>query len=76
MPLPSLPVRGASNPRSRRTPAADNNAASRGSLAVAPALVACTSIVPGVPSGRRTIRHGAPPTRRRPSTTSRAPTSG
>jgi len=73
VPLPSSP--GASNRRSCRTPSTDNNAPAAGSLA-APALVAWTSIVPGVPSGRRTIRHRSPPTRRRPSTTSRAPHSG
>ena len=44
--------------------------------AVAPALVACTSIVPGVPSGNRTIRHGTPPTRRRPWTANRSPHNG
>ncbi len=74
MPLPSSP--GASNRRRRRTPSTDNNAPTAASLAAAPALVAWTSIVPGVPSGRRTIRHRSPPTRRRPSTTSRAPHSG
>ena len=71
MPLPSPPAPGASSPRSRRTPSADNNApAGTGSLST-PALVAWTAIVPGVPSGSRTIKHGVPPTRRRPSTTSR-----
>jgi len=75
--LPTPPeALGASNRRSRRTPSTDNNAVARGSLAVAPALVARTSIVPGVPSGRRTIRHGTPPTRRPPSTTRRAAHSG
>ena len=78
MPLPSPPgARGASNRLSRRTPSADNNAAAGGgSLAADPALVACTSIVPGVPSGNRTIRHRTPRTRRHPSTASRAPHSG
>ena len=78
MPLPRSPAAlAASNPRSRRTPATDNNTpAAAGSLIAVPALVAATSIVPGVPSGRRTIRHRAPPTRRRPSTSSRSPHNG
>ncbi len=76
MPLTSPPAAlGASSRRSRRTPSADNNAPA-GGTAVAPALVACTSTVPGVPSGRRTIRHRTPPTRRRPSTASRSPHRG
>ena len=81
MPLPPPPeALGASNLRSCRTPSTDSNAPAVGSLVVASvaaaALVACTSIVPGVPSGKRTIRHRTPPTRRRPSTTSRAPHNG
>ncbi len=77
MPLPRSPAtRGASNRRSRRTPSADSNAPAAGSLVAVAALVAATSIVPGVPSGNRTIKHGAPPTRRRPSTASRSPHSG
>ena len=76
MPLPS-PAEGsaAKSRRSWRAPSTDNNAPD-GSLAGLPALVARTSTVPGVPSGNRTIRHGTPPTRRRPSTASRAPHSG
>jgi hypothetical protein len=77
VPLPSpAAARGASNRRSRRTPAADNSAPAGGPLAAAPALVARTSTVPGVPSGKRTIRHRTPPTLRRPSTTSRSPHNG
>ena len=78
MPLPSPPeTLGTSNRRSRRTPSTDSSAAPDGaSLSAGPALVACTSIVPGVPSGNRTIRHGTPCTFRRPSTASRTPTSG
>ena len=78
MPLPSslAAIGTASNRRSRRTPAADSNTPAAGSLLATPALVASTSIVPGVPSGSRTIRHAAPPTRRRPSTTSRSPHNG
>lgn len=78
MPLPRSPAAlGASNPRSRRTPATDNNTpADAGSVADLAALVAATSTVPGVPSGRRTIRHLTPPTRRRPSTASRSPHNG
>ena len=77
MPLPSLPgALGASNRRSRRTPPADSNAPAPGSPAAKPALVACTSTVPGVPSGNRTIRHGTPPTFRRPSTANRSPRNG
>ena len=69
MPLPTPPeALGTSNRRSRRTPSADSNAPAAGLSAACPALVASTSTVPGVPSGRRTIRHGTPPTRRRPST--------
>lgn len=77
MPLPRSPAAlAASNPRSRRTPSADNNAPDEGSVATGAALVAATSTVPGVPSGRRTIRHRTPPTRRRPSTSSRSPHNG
>ena len=79
MPLPSpAEASGAKSRRSRRTPSTDNNApvVAGGSLAACPALIAPTSTVPGVPSGRRTIRHGTPPTRRRPSTASRSPHSG
>ena len=79
MPLPSPAVaRGASSWRSWRTPSTDSNAPTiaGGWLAACPALVTCTSTVPGVPSGNRTIRHDTPPTRRRPSTTSRSPHSG
>jgi len=78
VPLPSpAAASGAKRRRSRRTPSTDNSApvVAGGSLA-APALVACTSTAPGVPSGRRTIRHGTPPTRRRPSTASRSPHNG
>lgn len=76
MPLPSPPgARETSIRRSRRTPSADNNAPAAVTLAAEPALVAPTSIVPGVPSGKRTIRHSAPPSRRRPSTASRSPLS-
>ena len=76
MPLPSPPgTLGTSNRRSRRTPSADSNVPAA-SLSAGCTLVARTSIVPGVPSGKRTIKHGTPPTRRRPSTASRAPTSG
>lgn len=74
MPLPSPPAtRGASNRRSRRTPSADSNAPAAAPPAACPALLVCTSTVPGVPSGRRTIRHGTPPTRRRRSTADRSP---
>ena len=77
MPLPSSPgALGASNRRSRRTPSADSNVPAAASPAAEPALVACTSIVPGVPSGNRTIRHGTPPTLRRPSTANRSPHNG
>ena len=78
MPLPSPPETRGSNSsrRSCRTPSADSNAPDASSPAVAPALVACTSIVPGVPSGNRTIRHGTPPTRRRPWTANRSPHNG
>jgi hypothetical protein len=77
VPLPTPPeALGASNRRSRRTPSADSNAPAAGPSAARPALVASTSTVPGVPSGRRTIRHGTPPTRRRPSTASRSPHNG
>ena len=77
MPLPSPPAASdASNRRSRRTPSADSNAPAGASVAAAPALVADTATVPGVPSGRRTIRHRTPPTLRRPSTASRAPHNG
>ena len=69
MPLPSS--LGASSRRSRRNPSDDSNAPAAGSLPARPALVASTSTVPGVPSGRRTIKHGTPPTRLRPSTASR-----
>ena len=76
MPLPS-PAEGsaAKSRRSWRAPSTDNNAPD-GSLAGSPALVTCTAIVPGVPSGNRTIQHGVPPTRRRPSTASRCPHNG
>ena len=77
MPLPSPPAaRGVSSRRSPRTPSADNKATVGRSLAVSPVLVACTAIVPGVPSGSRTIQHCTPPTRRRPSTASRCPDNG
>lgn len=77
MPLPSpASARGASSRRSWRTPSTDNSARADGSGSAEPMLVACTSIVPGVPSGSRTIRHGTPPTRRRPSTASRSPHNG
>jgi len=77
VPLPASPgALATSNRRSRRTPSADSNTPAAASPAAAPALVACTSIVPGVPSGNRTIRHGAPPTRRRPSTANRSPRNG
>lgn len=81
MPLPRSPAAlGASSRRSARTPSTDSNAPAAGSLVVAAgvaaALVAATSIVPGVPSGNRTIRHRTPPTRRRPSTASRSPHNG
>jgi hypothetical protein len=77
VPLPSpAAVRGASNRRSPRTPSDDNNAPVGGTLAADSSLVACTSTVPGVPSGKRTIKHHTPPTRRRPSTASRSPHSG
>ena len=69
MPLPSpADAPGANSRRSQRTPSTDNSApvAAGGSLATSPALVACASTVPGVPSGSRTIRQGTPPTRRRP----------
>ena len=65
-----------SSRRKRRTPSADSNAPADRSLGPGSALVAWTSTVPGVPSGNRTIRHRTPPTRRRPSTTSRAPHNG
>jgi hypothetical protein len=77
VPLPSpAAARGASNRRNRRTPSPDNSAPTGGPLTAEPALVAPTSIVPGVPSGKRTIRHATPPTRRRPSTASRSPHNG
>jgi len=77
VPLPSpAAASGAKRRRSRRTPSTDSSAPADGSLAAWPALVACTSTVPGVPSGRRTIRHGTPLTRRRPSTGSRSPHNG
>jgi len=74
VPLPSPP---ASSQRSRRTPSTDSNApADDGTLATCSVLVTCTAIVPGVPSGNRTIQHGIPPTRRRPSTANRCPHNG
>jgi hypothetical protein len=77
VPLPSpATTSGASSRRSRRTPSTDSSAPADTTLAAWPALVACTSTVPGVPSGSRTIRHGTPLTRRRPSTASRCPHSG
>jgi hypothetical protein len=77
VPLPSPPGGlGASNRRNRRTPSIDNNAPSGPPPSTDPALVADTSTVPGVPSGKRTIRHGTPRTLRRPWTASRTPTSG
>lgn len=78
MPLPAPPETvGDNNRRSRRTPSTDSSTApDAASLTAGPTLVADTSTVPGVPSGNLTIRHPAPPTRRRPSTTSRAPHSG
>ena len=78
MPLPSLPaaVRGDNRRRSSRTPSTDSNAPAVRAHATSPALVACSAIVPGVPSGNRTIQHGVPPTRRRPSTASRCPHNG
>jgi hypothetical protein len=76
VPMPSPPgALEASNRRSWRTPSADNNVPGA-SPAAERTLVARTSTVPGVPSGNRTIRHGTPPTRRRPSTASRTPHSG
>jgi len=76
VPLPSPAGAGeASSRRNRRTPSTDKSARAD-SPAVVPALVACTSTVPGVPSGKRTITHGTPRTLRRPSTASRAPHSG
>ena len=77
MPLPSPPdALDASNRRKQRTPSGDNNAPAAASLATAPALVADTSTVPGVPSGKRTTRHGTRCTLLRPSTTSRVPHNG
>jgi len=77
VPLPSPAAAGGdSNRRSLRTPSADNNAPVGASVTASPALVACSAIVPGVPSGSRTIKHGIPPTRRRPSTTRRYPHNG
>jgi hypothetical protein len=77
VPLPSPPeALDTSNRRNRRIPATDNNAPAGGSVTADAALVADTSTVPGVPSGKRTTRHGTPRTRRRPSTTSRRPASG
>ena len=77
MPLPaSAGALGSNSRRSRRTPSIDSNAPAAGSLGAAAALVACTSIVPGVPSGNRTIRHRTPPTLRRPSTANRSPHNG
>ena len=74
VPLPASPARWrSSNRRSRRTPSTDNSAAAGGSLRRSARARRRTSTVPGVPSGKRTIRHGAPPTRRRPSTASRSP---
>ena len=54
---------GASNRRSWRTPSADSNApVGDSSLAVEPALVAWTSIVPGVrPAGGRSGTAADPP---------------
>ena len=64
MPLPSPSATlGSSKRRSRRTPSTVSNIPAAVSLTTEPALVACTSIVPGVPSGNRTIRHDTPPTR-------------
>ena len=77
MPLPSQPAaRGDNSRRSRRTPSIDNSVPAGASPSAPPALVADTATVPGVPSGRRTIRHGTPRTRRRPSTASRTPHNG
>jgi len=76
VPLPTPTALGSSNRRSRRTPSIDNSPPAVASRAAAPALVAATSIVPGVPSGNRTIRHRTPPTLRRPSTASRSPHNG
>ena len=77
VPLPSRPHRrGASNRRSRRTPSADSSAP-------APRLASRRRCVrrlhldrPRRPIRQRTIRHGTPRTRRRPSTTSRTPHNG
>jgi hypothetical protein len=77
VPLPTPPeTLGSSRRWSRRTPSSDNSVPAGASAFAVPALVADTSTVPGVPSGRRTIKHGTPPTFRRPATTSRAPHSG
>ncbi len=74
MPNPSSPT-VANSARKRRTASADSNAPPAGDTRP-PALVAATAIVPGVPSGNRTIRQRTPPTVIRPSTASRAPASG
>ena len=62
--------------RTRRTPSAESNATPHREDPDAPALVSASATVPGVPSGRRTIKHGTPPTRRCPSTTRRSRASG
>ena len=77
MPLPTPPeTLGSSSRRSRRTPSSDNSVPAAASASAAPALVADTSTVPGVPSGRHTIKHGTPPTFRRPATANRSPHNG
>jgi hypothetical protein len=75
LPTPPEPL-GSSSRRSPRTPSNDNSVPAGASASAVPALVADTSTVPGVPSGRRTIKHGTPPTFRRPATASRAPHNG
>lgn len=77
MPLPSPPdAPGDSNRRNRRTPSIDNSVPAGPSGCADPALVADTSTVPGVPSDKRTIRHGTPRTLRDPSTASHTPHNG
>ena len=63
MPLPSPPehARRQQPPQPTDPLGRQQRPRRRASLSAGPALVACTSIVPGVPSGNRTIRHGTPP---------------
>jgi hypothetical protein len=72
--VPDRSATASNSRRTTRTASTDNNAPAADSAT--PALVAVTAIVPGVPSGSRTIKQRTPPTVVRPSTARRAPASG